>query len=130
MPSIPSILALPKAQDLFDEQGEPRADWVALQARRFLDELEWYADALKAARAGASRTETAPGLDVQKLPRAILTRRARSSTTSQSGGNPSASEWVTKSIVGTTSDGWVGRPASPGSSVARSRVYCTSPGGE
>ena len=29
MPSISSILALPKVQDLFDEQGQPRADWVA-----------------------------------------------------------------------------------------------------
>jgi NAD(P)H-dependent FMN reductase len=52
MPSIPSILALPKAQDLFDEAGQPRADWVARQAGRFLDELEWYANAFKAARAG------------------------------------------------------------------------------
>ena len=52
MPSIPSILAMPKVQDLFDEQGQPRADWVARQAGRFLDELEWYANALKAARAG------------------------------------------------------------------------------
>src|SRR3984885_2282797 len=51
MPSIPSILALPKAQDLFDEASQPRADWVARQAGRFLDELEWYANALKAARA-------------------------------------------------------------------------------
>ena len=52
MPSIPSILALPKVQDLFGEQGQPRADWVPRQAGRFLDELEWYSNALKAARAG------------------------------------------------------------------------------
>jgi hypothetical protein len=52
MPSIPSILAMPRAQDLFDEQGQPTADWLAPQAGRFLDELEWYAKALKAARAG------------------------------------------------------------------------------
>ncbi len=50
MPSIPSILALPKAQDLFDEQDQPRADWVGRQAGRFLDELEWYGNALKTAR--------------------------------------------------------------------------------
>jgi NAD(P)H-dependent FMN reductase len=50
MPSIPSILALPKAQDLFDEEGHPKADWVPRQAERFLNELEWYANALKAAR--------------------------------------------------------------------------------
>jgi hypothetical protein len=52
MPSIPSILALPKVQDPFDEQGEPRADWVARHAGRFLDELRWYARAQKAARTG------------------------------------------------------------------------------
>jgi len=52
MPCIPSILAMPRAQDLFDEQGQPKADWLARQAGRFLDELEWYANALKAARAG------------------------------------------------------------------------------
>jgi NAD(P)H-dependent FMN reductase len=52
MPSTPSILALPKVHDLFDEQGQPRVDWLARQAGRFLDELEWYARALKAARTG------------------------------------------------------------------------------
>jgi hypothetical protein len=52
MPSIPSILALPKAQDLFDEREQPRADWVGRQAGRFLDELEWYGNALKTARIG------------------------------------------------------------------------------
>jgi NAD(P)H-dependent FMN reductase len=52
MPSIPSILAMPRAQDLFDEQDQPRADWVSRQAGRFLDELEWYANALKTARTG------------------------------------------------------------------------------
>jgi NAD(P)H-dependent FMN reductase len=52
MPSIPSILPMPQAQTLFDEQGKLQADWVAKQAARFLDELEWYAKALKAARAG------------------------------------------------------------------------------
>jgi NAD(P)H-dependent FMN reductase len=51
MPSIPSILAMPKAQDLFDEQDQPRADWMGRQAGRFLDELEWYANSLKTARA-------------------------------------------------------------------------------
>jgi hypothetical protein len=52
MPSIPSILAMPKAQDLFDEQNQPRADWVGRQAGRFLDELEWYGNALMTARRG------------------------------------------------------------------------------
>lgn len=52
MPSIPSILAMPKAQELFDEHDQPKADWVNRQAGRFLGELEWYANALKTARAG------------------------------------------------------------------------------
>jgi NAD(P)H-dependent FMN reductase len=51
MPCIPSILALPRAHELFDEQGQPTADWVSRQAGRFLGELEWYANALKSARA-------------------------------------------------------------------------------
>jgi NAD(P)H-dependent FMN reductase len=50
MPSIPSILAIPKVQNLFDEHDQPTADWVGRQAARFLDELQWYADALKTAR--------------------------------------------------------------------------------
>jgi hypothetical protein len=41
-----------KAQELFDDQGQPRADWVGRQDGRFLDELEWYANALKVARSG------------------------------------------------------------------------------
>ena len=60
MPSIPTILALPKVQDLFDEQGEPRADWVGLQAKRFLDELEWYADALRRHAGGRTVLRPAP----------------------------------------------------------------------
>src|SRR5271170_5984164 len=52
MSSIPSILAFPKAHELFDERDQPSADWVSRQAGRFLDELEWYANSLKAGRAG------------------------------------------------------------------------------
>ena len=52
MPSIPSLLAMPKAQDLFDEQDQLTADWVGRQAGRFLDELEWYGTALMTARRG------------------------------------------------------------------------------
>src|SRR5271170_6506408 len=59
MPSIPSILAMPRAQDLFDEQGQPRADWVARQAGRFLDELEWYATPSRRLVQAVCRTEPA-----------------------------------------------------------------------
>ena len=63
MPSIPSILALPKAHDLFDSQSQLRADWVARHAGRFVDELEWYAKALKAARTGGAVLSRGRGPD-------------------------------------------------------------------
>jgi NAD(P)H-dependent FMN reductase len=50
MPSIPSLLPVPKVQDAFDDDGHPLDDAYPRRAARFLDELEWYANALKAAR--------------------------------------------------------------------------------
>ena len=52
MPSIPSIQPMPKVQDQFEDDGTPRDPSHAARLRRFLDEFEWYADALKAARKG------------------------------------------------------------------------------
>jgi NAD(P)H-dependent FMN reductase len=49
-PSIPSILPFPKAHELLDDQGRPTGDRPGRSAAKFLDELEWYAHALKAAR--------------------------------------------------------------------------------
>jgi NAD(P)H-dependent FMN reductase len=51
-PSIPSILPVPSVQDAFDDEGRPHDEGYHRRAARFLDELEWYANALKAARAG------------------------------------------------------------------------------
>src|SRR4051812_23900184 len=51
-PSIPSLLPVPKVQDAFDEDGRPRDEAYHRRAARFFDELEWYARALKQARAG------------------------------------------------------------------------------
>ena len=51
MPSIPSLLPIPKVQDAFDDEGRPRDESYSRRAARFFDELEWYARALKAARA-------------------------------------------------------------------------------
>jgi NAD(P)H-dependent FMN reductase len=50
-PSIPSLLPVPHVQDAFDDDGRPH-DEEGFQRRtaRFLAELEWYANALKAAR--------------------------------------------------------------------------------
>jgi NAD(P)H-dependent FMN reductase len=49
-PSIPSLLPVPQVQDAFDDDGNPRDEAYRRRAGRFLDELEWYAHALKAAR--------------------------------------------------------------------------------
>jgi NAD(P)H-dependent FMN reductase len=49
-PSIPSHLPIPRVQDAFDEQDRPRDPATLKRTARFLDELEWYARALQAAR--------------------------------------------------------------------------------
>jgi NAD(P)H-dependent FMN reductase len=49
-PSIPSILPVPSVQDAFDDDGHPHDESYQKRAGRFLDELEWYANALKTAR--------------------------------------------------------------------------------
>ena len=51
MPSIPSLLPIPKIQSAFDDEG--RAVDPALERRfaRFASELEWYAEALRDRRA-------------------------------------------------------------------------------
>lgn len=50
MSSIPSTLPVPTVQDAFDESGQPSdATWYD-RADRFLDEMDWYARALQAAR--------------------------------------------------------------------------------
>jgi NAD(P)H-dependent FMN reductase len=51
MPSIPSLLPVPAVQDAFDENGRPKDEAYHRRAGRFLDELQWYANALKVARA-------------------------------------------------------------------------------
>jgi NAD(P)H-dependent FMN reductase len=51
MPSIPSILPIPRVSSAFTEDGTPTDDAFAPRADRFLSEFEWYARALKAERA-------------------------------------------------------------------------------
>ena len=50
MPAIPSSFAIPKIQDALDENGKPLDEKMNKRVKKFLDELEWYADALKEAR--------------------------------------------------------------------------------
>jgi NAD(P)H-dependent FMN reductase len=49
-PSIPSLLPVPRVQDAFDENGISQDESFHDRAARFLNELEWYAHALRAAR--------------------------------------------------------------------------------
>jgi NAD(P)H-dependent FMN reductase len=51
MPSIPSLFPVPKVQDAFQDDGTANDPATAGRVARFLGELEWYATALKAARA-------------------------------------------------------------------------------
>jgi NAD(P)H-dependent FMN reductase len=50
MSSIPSELPVPRVRDAFDEAGRPHDPQWTARADRFLAELEWYAEALRAAR--------------------------------------------------------------------------------
>ncbi len=51
MSPIPTIFSVPKVQDSFDEQGKHLDNSYEEKIQKFLDELEWYANALKEARA-------------------------------------------------------------------------------
>jgi NAD(P)H-dependent FMN reductase len=50
MPSIPSLLPVPRVHQAFDEQGVPSDPAWDRRFARFASELEWYAEALKAQR--------------------------------------------------------------------------------
>jgi NAD(P)H-dependent FMN reductase len=50
MSSIPSLLPIPKVQAAFNEDGTPTDEAWFKRADKFLTELEWYANAMKAAR--------------------------------------------------------------------------------
>lgn len=51
MSSIPSLFPIPHVQDAFQEDGTPIDQKFHQKAREFFEELEWYAHALKQARA-------------------------------------------------------------------------------
>ncbi|KST60252.1 NADPH-dependent FMN reductase [Methylobacterium sp. GXS13] len=50
MPSIPSLLPIPRLQKVLDEAGTPTDAWIDTATAKFLDELAWYAEALRARR--------------------------------------------------------------------------------
>ncbi len=53
-PSIPSLLPIPRIHKALSEAGEPAEDWLRKAAGKFLDELTWYAEALRAKRAAGT----------------------------------------------------------------------------
>jgi NAD(P)H-dependent FMN reductase len=48
--SIPSIFPVPRVQEAFAEDGTPTDPKTRDRAKKFLDELDWYAEALRAHR--------------------------------------------------------------------------------
>ncbi len=50
-PSIPTIFPIPRVQNAFTEDGTPTDPASERYVKSFLDEFEWYAQAMKAARA-------------------------------------------------------------------------------
>ncbi|MFB3137150.1 MAG: NADPH-dependent FMN reductase, partial [Nitrospirales bacterium] len=50
MSSIPSVFPVPRVQNAFDENGTPTDEQYHERAKKFLDELDWYACALRNAR--------------------------------------------------------------------------------
>jgi len=48
---IPSTFNIPRIQDAFDDEGSPADKKQPERAKKFLDELGWYAEALKEQRA-------------------------------------------------------------------------------
>jgi NAD(P)H-dependent FMN reductase len=55
MPSIPSLLPIPEIGKTLDPEGNPQQPWLDKSAGRFVDELVWYAEALR-----HQRTEGTP----------------------------------------------------------------------
>lgn len=50
-PSIPSLLPIPEIGTVLTAAGEPEMPWLDQAANRFVDELVWYAEALRRQRA-------------------------------------------------------------------------------
>ena len=50
MPSIPTNFAIPKIQDSLDEKGNAIEEKLNENVKKFLDEIDWYGNALKVAR--------------------------------------------------------------------------------
>jgi NAD(P)H-dependent FMN reductase len=54
MPSIPTLLSIPRIAEALDAAGRPQRDWLAPALTDFLAEFYWYARALKHGRSGGT----------------------------------------------------------------------------
>lgn len=54
MPSIPSLFAIPRIGTALGDDGQPTEPRITSQMNRFLDEFEWYMQALRRQRAGGT----------------------------------------------------------------------------
>jgi NAD(P)H-dependent FMN reductase len=54
MPSIPSLFAIPRIGDALEDDGRAKDERTTRQMNKFLDEFEWYAQALRQQRAGGT----------------------------------------------------------------------------
>jgi len=54
MPSIPSLLPIPRIGDTLNQDGVPQLEITERSMNRFLDEFLWYANALADARTGGT----------------------------------------------------------------------------
>jgi NAD(P)H-dependent FMN reductase len=54
MPSIPTLLPIPRIASALDEVGRPQQEWLVTALKEFLAEFDWYARALKQGRAGGT----------------------------------------------------------------------------
>ena len=54
MPSVPSLLPIPRIGEVLTEDGTPAEERLARARDRFLDEFLWYAEALKPAKAAGT----------------------------------------------------------------------------
>jgi NAD(P)H-dependent FMN reductase len=59
-PSIPSAFPIPKIGEAFDNDGNPQDPAYDKRIARFLDEFEWYSNALKQAREVERPISSAP----------------------------------------------------------------------
>lgn len=50
MPSIPSLFSIPRIGEALADDGQPKDERTLKQMDRFLDEFEWYAEALRRQR--------------------------------------------------------------------------------